>query len=139
MASRLVRLLTRNAQPATKFFNIPPDRVFEIGAKSSSNPEPEPQPSPNSSREPLPRRQGGLPCRSSQRLHGLWPSPPPVRRVGLSGLVTYRVFRSRVFEKAQKLNQAKLIWLLPVLGAIMVFSVLHQEERAEREGPLLRL
>ena len=25
--------LTRNAQPATKFFNIPPDRVFEIGAQ----------------------------------------------------------------------------------------------------------
>jgi KUP system potassium uptake protein len=25
--------LTRNAQPATKFFNIPSDRVFEIGAQ----------------------------------------------------------------------------------------------------------
>jgi len=33
----------------------------------------------------------------------------------------------------------KLIWLVPVLGVIMVFSVLHQEERAEREGPQLRL
>jgi hypothetical protein len=55
------------------------------------------------------------------------------------GWVTYRVWRSRVFERAQKLNQAKLIWLLPVLGAVMVFSVLHQEERAERDGPQLRL
>jgi hypothetical protein len=26
-----------------------------------------------------------------------------------------------------------------VLGAVMVFSVLHQEERAERDGPQLRL
>jgi hypothetical protein len=37
------------------------------------------------------------------------------------------------------MNQAKLIWLLPVLGAVMVFSVLHQEERAEQNGPQLRL
>jgi len=29
----LFAFLTRNAQPATKFFNIPPDRVFEIGAR----------------------------------------------------------------------------------------------------------
>jgi len=49
------------------------------------------------------------------------------------------VWRTRVFERSQKLNQAKLIWLLPVLGAIMVFSVLHQEERADRDGPQLRL
>jgi hypothetical protein len=26
-----------------------------------------------------------------------------------------------------------------VLGAVMVFSVLHQEERAEQNGPQLRL
>jgi KUP system potassium uptake protein len=29
----LFAFLARNAQPATKFFNIPPDRVFEIGAQ----------------------------------------------------------------------------------------------------------
>jgi KUP system potassium uptake protein len=29
----LFAFLTRNAQPATKFFNIPPDRVMEIGAQ----------------------------------------------------------------------------------------------------------
>jgi KUP system potassium uptake protein len=29
----LFAFLTRNAQPATKFFNIPPDRVFDIGAQ----------------------------------------------------------------------------------------------------------
>ena len=59
--------------------------------------------------------------------------------LGFQGWVTYRVWRTRVFERAQKFNQAKLIWLLPVLGAVMVFSVLHQEERAERDGPQLRL
>jgi KUP system potassium uptake protein len=29
----LFAFLTRNAQPATKFFNIPPDRVMELGAQ----------------------------------------------------------------------------------------------------------
>lgn len=69
----------------------------------------------------------------------LTPAIPLVLALAFQGWVTYRVWRSRVFERAQKLNQAKLIWLLPVLGAIMVFSVLSQEERHEREGPQLRL
>ena len=73
------------------------------------------------------------------KLHDLGPAFPLVLALAFQGWVTYRVWRSRVFERAQKLNQAKLIWLLPVLGAIMVFSVLTQEERAEREGPQLRL
>lgn len=46
--------------------------------------------------------------------------------------VTVRVFRSRLYEPAQKSAQAKLIWLLPVLGAIIAFSVLTTEEQAER-------
>jgi hypothetical protein len=73
------------------------------------------------------------------RLHDVGPAIPLLIALVFQGWVTYRVARSRVFERSQKLNQAKLIWLLPVLGAIMVFSVLHQEERAEREGPQLRL
>jgi hypothetical protein len=73
------------------------------------------------------------------KLHDLGPAVPLLIALGFQAWVTYRVFRSRVFERGQKLNQAKLIWLLPVLGAIMVFSVLAQEERAEREGPQLRL
>jgi tellurite resistance protein TehA-like permease len=73
------------------------------------------------------------------KMHDLGPAIPLVIALSFQGWVTYRVWRSRVFERAQKFNQAKLIWLLPVLGAIMVFSVLSQEERAEREGPQLRL
>ncbi len=46
--------------------------------------------------------------------------------------VTVRVFRSRLYESSQKSAQAKLIWLLPVLGAIIAFSVLTSEEQAER-------
>jgi fructose-specific phosphotransferase system IIC component len=46
--------------------------------------------------------------------------------------VTVRVFRSRLYEPSQKSAQAKLIWFLPVLGAIIAFSVLTTEEQAER-------
>lgn len=46
--------------------------------------------------------------------------------------VTIRVFRSRLYEPSQKSAQAKLIWLLPVLGAVIAFSVLTTEEKAER-------
>ena len=62
-----------------------------------------------------------------------------VLALAFQGWVTLRVWKSRIYEKPQKMAQSKLIWLLPVLGAIMVFSVLHQEERAERDGPQLRL
>lgn len=48
--------------------------------------------------------------------------------------VTVRVFRSRLYERSQKSAQAKLIWLLPVLGAIIAFSVLSSEEQAERRA-----
>jgi hypothetical protein len=48
--------------------------------------------------------------------------------------VTFRVWRSRVFEKPQKVAQSQLIWLVPVLGAVMVFSVLSSEEKHDRSG-----
>jgi len=88
---------------------------------------------------PLPSRYGGLPSQSPMKLHDVGPAFPLLLAIAFQAWVTYRVWRTRVFERAQKLNQAKLIWLLPVLGAVMVFSVLHQEERAERDGPQLRL
>ncbi|HET9959061.1 MAG TPA: hypothetical protein VFQ61_31435 [Polyangiaceae bacterium] len=46
--------------------------------------------------------------------------------------VTVRVFRSKLYEGSQKSAQAKLIWLLPVLGAVIAFSVLTSEEQADR-------
>jgi hypothetical protein len=47
--------------------------------------------------------------------------------------VTFRVWRSPLYDRSHKLAQSKLIWLLPALGAVLVFSVLMDEERAERE------
>jgi hypothetical protein len=47
--------------------------------------------------------------------------------------VTFRVWRSPLYDRSHKLAQSKLIWLLPALGAVVAFSVLTDEERAERE------
>jgi hypothetical protein len=46
--------------------------------------------------------------------------------------LTVRVFRSKMYERKQKIWQAQLIWLLPVIGAGMVFSILQEDARAER-------
>ena len=63
------------------------------------------------------------------KMHDLGPAIPLVIALAFQGWVTYRVWRSRVFERAQKFNQAKLIWLLPVLGAIMVpIKMLYVED-----------
>lgn len=42
--------------------------------------------------------------------------------------VTFRVWRSGAFDGQQKRAQSKLVWLVPVLGAAIVFSVLVDEE-----------
>ena len=45
--------------------------------------------------------------------------------------VTLRLRRTQIFDASQKLAQIKLIWLVPVLGAAIVFSVLASEEQSE--------
>jgi len=42
---------------------------------------------------------------------------------------THRVWRSESFEKPQKIAQSKLIWLLPLIGAVLVASVLEDEDQ----------
>lgn len=46
--------------------------------------------------------------------------------------LTVRVFRSGLYERKQKIWQAQMIWLLPILGAGLVFSILRDDETAER-------
>jgi hypothetical protein len=46
--------------------------------------------------------------------------------------LTVRVFRSGLYDRKQKLWQAQLIWLLPVIGAGLVFSILQEDARAEQ-------
>ena len=48
--------------------------------------------------------------------------------LAFQGYVTFRVLRSQAFEREQKNRQARLVWLVPLLGAAIVFSVLVEEE-----------
>ncbi|MDC0745111.1 hypothetical protein [Polyangium mundeleinium] len=49
--------------------------------------------------------------------------------------LTIRVFKSRLFERKQKILQTQLIWLLPVIGAGLVFTILVEEERSHKPPP----
>src|SRR5262249_14382187 len=47
-------------------------------------------------------------------------------------LLTVRGHRSKRYEPRQKSWQTPLIWLLPIVGAGLVFSILQEDERAQR-------
>ncbi|MRG90486.1 hypothetical protein [Polyangium spumosum] len=49
--------------------------------------------------------------------------------------LTVRVWKSRLFERKQKILQSQLIWLLPILGAGLVFTILIEEERSNKTPP----
>jgi len=49
--------------------------------------------------------------------------------------VTRRVWRSQAFDRPQKMAQSKLIWLLPVVGAALVSSVLEEEDERVKGPP----
>ena len=48
--------------------------------------------------------------------------------------LTRRVFKSQLYERKQKIWQAQLIWLLPILGAGLVFTILQEDRKAERDA-----
>jgi hypothetical protein len=50
-----------------------------------------------------------------------------VAAVALQVFLTVRVWRAQSYDREQKLAQTKLIWLLPVLGAVLVFSLMPDE------------
>jgi len=54
--------------------------------------------------------------------------------VAFQAWLTLRVVKSTMYERKQKIWQAQLIWLLPIIGAGLVFSILHDDQKAEREA-----
>ncbi len=52
--------------------------------------------------------------------------------------LTVRVHKSKLYEPTQKVWQTQLIWLLPVIGAGLVFSILHEDEQANRPSSQLK-
>jgi len=48
--------------------------------------------------------------------------------IAFQAWLTVRVFKSHLFDKKQKMLQTQLIWLVPIIGASLVFTVLHEED-----------
>lgn len=61
--------------------------------------------------------------------------------LGFQVWLTTRVWKSQLFDRSQKLMQSNLIWLLPIVGSMLVFSVLQEDEsrQTERKGPSSQL
>ncbi len=47
--------------------------------------------------------------------------------------VTIRLWKSDLYLRSEKSAQSKLVWLVPVLGAVIVLSVLTEEDKANRD------
>jgi hypothetical protein len=54
--------------------------------------------------------------------------------VAFQAWLTRRVWRSHLYERKQKIWQAQLIWLLPIVGAGLVFTILQEDRQAERDA-----
>ena len=52
--------------------------------------------------------------------------------IAFQAWLTVRVFKSGLYERKQKIWQAQLIWLLPIIGAGLVFSILQEDAKAEQ-------
>ena len=52
--------------------------------------------------------------------------------VAFQAWLTVRVFRSGMFDRKQKVLQTQLIWLVPIVGASLVFTVLREEESIDK-------
>lgn len=52
---------------------------------------------------------------------------------GFQVWVSWRVWKTDLYLRAEKFAQFRLIWFLPLLGAIIVYSVLTEEDH--RQGP----
>ena len=53
--------------------------------------------------------------------------------LALQVIATRRVRRDKSFDAGQRKAQLWMIWLLPILGASIVLSVLHDEPTPERD------
>lgn len=48
-------------------------------------------------------------------------------------LLTVRVWRSSAYDREQKLAQSRLIWLIPILGAVLVFALMPPEDDIQKK------
>ncbi len=55
--------------------------------------------------------------------------------IAFQARTTLRVWRSKLFDRSQKVAQSQLIWLLPLIGAVIVLSVLEDEDKRDKGPP----
>ncbi len=55
--------------------------------------------------------------------------------LGFQARTTLKVWRSKLFDRSQKIAQSQLIWLLPLIGAVIVMSVLDDEDQRDKGPP----
>jgi hypothetical protein len=55
--------------------------------------------------------------------------------LGFQARTTLKVWRSKLYDRSQKVAQSQLIWLLPLIGAVIVMSVLQDEHEREKGPP----
>lgn len=58
--------------------------------------------------------------------------------IAANGVATRLVLRDEVISQSQRVTQVFMVWLLPVIGAVLVFSVHRRPEapsRKYREAP----
>lgn len=48
------------------------------------------------------------------------------------GLVTWQLWRNEIYLRSEKLSQTRLIWSLPLLGAVFVAVMLWDEHKHNR-------
>ena len=58
--------------------------------------------------------------------------------VAFQAWLTVRVFKSKLFDRKQKMLQTQLIWLVPIIGASLVFTVLHEEDSSNKPARTLK-
>ena len=51
------------------------------------------------------------------------------------GWLTVQVFKSGLYDSRQNILQAQLIWLLPILGSGLVFTMLQDDLPANKSAP----
>lgn len=49
--------------------------------------------------------------------------------------ITVRLWRSDLYSRDQKIAQSVLIWILPVVGSIVVYAGLRQQDDVARLAP----
>jgi hypothetical protein len=51
---------------------------------------------------------------------------------GFQAFATWRAWHTDAYERPQKVAQTRLIWFLPLIGAVLVLMMLREADRAGR-------